>query len=472
MARQCWAPARAFAKGAPSDRRRGDQNGPSRQRATNFGLSLGLGSVTGGQVKTAVRPPEFSALGRRAAPPTIARLMSAALESPGLLSLAAGFTDSASLPVDFVAAAAARLAARPGPPEFLQYGTNQGRPLLRRHLARSIDADEGWSEGRTDERAVFVTNGSQQALYLAIQVLCDPGDLVLVDRPSYFVFLEMLRGLGIEARSLPTDPAGQLDRAALGRLLDNLAQGPDRARLKAVYFVSYYSNPSGRSLDESEKNDLAQALAARGLFVPAIEDAAYRQLGYDGRSPARSILALEAWAEFPRLYTGTLTKPFATGLKVGYGCCLDEAWRSQMLHAKGHHDFGTANFAQAVLEEVLGDGSFARHLATIRRVYAEKCATLDTALRRAGLRELGWRWERPTGGLYLWLEAPPRVDTSLDGRFFHACLREGVLYVPGDLCFGDAPDRNRVRLSFGVLAPEALAVAAERFVAAARSLGR
>jgi 2-aminoadipate transaminase len=423
-------------------------------------------------VKTAVRPPEFSALGRRAAPPTIARLMTAALESPGLLSLAAGFTDSASLPVDFVTNAAARLAARPETPEFLQYGTNQGRPLLRRLLAQLIDTEEGWAPGHTSEREIFITNGSQQALFLAMQVLCDPGDLVLVDRPSYFVFLEMLRGLGLEARSLPTDSAGKLDRAALARLLDHIAHGPDRARLKAVYFVSYFSNPSGRSLDETEKTDLAQALAARGIFAPVIEDAAYRQLGFDGHSPSRSILALDAWQPFPRLYTSTLTKPFATGLKVGYGCCSDEAWRSRMLHAKGHHDFGTANFAQALLEEVLADGSFARHLDTIRGVYARKCAALDEALRSAGLRELGWRWTRPAGGLYLWLEAPPGVDTTLDGPFFHACLREGVLYVPGDLCFGDAPEHNRVRLSFGVLAPDLLAAAAERFVAAARSLSR
>ena len=125
----------------------------------------------------------FSQLGERSAPPTIARLMAMALETPGLLSLAAGFTDNASLPVDFVGEAWRALsenAAVTGN-EFLQYGTNQGRPELRRMLAERTARADGVANASVDARDVFITNGSQQALYLAMQVLCDPGDVVLVD---------------------------------------------------------------------------------------------------------------------------------------------------------------------------------------------------------------------------------------------------------------------------------------------------
>ena len=411
----------------------------------------------------------FSETGGRTFAPAITGLMAMALENPGLLSLAAGFTDNAMLPVDFVGDAWKSLCADAAATnnEFLQYGTNQGRPALRRLLAERTARADGVAPGECGaagaaESSVFITNGSQQALYLAMQVLCDAGDVVLVDRPSYFVFLDMLRGLGIEARSLPASGANhRIDAAALGRLLDELAA--QKKRVKAVYFVSYYCNPSARCLDEAEKNSIAETLAARGMFTPVIEDAAYRELYFEKGHAARSVLALPAWAAFPKLYTATLTKPFATGLKVGYGICTDAVWLEKMLNVKGHHDFGSTNFNQAVLEHAIATGNYERQLARLRPGYHAKMRTLHDALAGAGLRERGWKWDVPAGGLYLWLEAPRGVDTGMDSAFCRACVEVGVLYVPGDLCFGDAPEKNFIRLSFGVLGAAELAEAARRF---------
>jgi 2-aminoadipate transaminase len=413
----------------------------------------------------------FSSLGQRAQQPTIARLMTMALENPGLLSLAAGFTDNRSLPVEFVSHCVGKLGAG-GDHEHLQYGPNQGRPGLRRVLAERLHRSEPAIPAETLADALLVTNGSQQALYLAMQVLCNPGDIVLVDRPSYFVFLEMLSGLGVTARSLPLDDAGRIDRAALDRLLQRMAANGEADRLRAVYFVSYYSNPSSRSLDEREKNDLAGSLLEHGHCLPVIEDAAYRELYFDVPPDARSILSLPAWDAFPKFYTSTLTKPFATGLKVGYGVCTEPEWLRKMEYAKGHHDFGTANFSQAVLELALRDGLFDAQLGKIRPVYREKRDALHHALVQAGLGKLGWSWEVPEGGLYLWLRAPAHLDLGLEGDFCQACIAAGVVYVPGDLCFGDDAPCNFARLSFGVLQPEALAEAARRFAAVAQRFTR
>ncbi len=415
-------------------------------------------------------PAVFSALGRRARPPTIARLMSLALENPRLLSLAAGFTDNRTLPVAAVRAAVTALAAQPGEPEWLQYGSNAGRPRLRELLAARLATQEPGLDPVATRDRLFVTNGSQQALYLAMQALCDPGDLVLVDRPSYFVFLELLTGLGVEARSLPVDAAGKIDAPALGALLGTMKTRGELARLKAVYFVSYFSNPSGRSLDLVEKNALAATLAAHGAVVPVIEDAAYRELWFAAPHPAPSVLTLPAWEKFPRLYLSTLTKPFASGLKVGWGVCTDSDWLARMLHTKGHHDFGTANFNQAVCEQVLATGGLDAQLAVSRPAYARKMRVLHDALVSAGLPARGWRWREAEGGLYLWLEAPVTLDTGLDSAFCRACVEAGVLYVPGELCFGyDAP-KNFVRLSYGVLAEPELAEAARRFVGVAAKM--
>lgn len=398
--------------------------------------------------------------------------MALMLENPKLLSLAAGFTDNRTLPVAAVQAAVEKLAAQSGEPQYLQYGTNQGRPGLRTLLAERLLAQEPELKGDADtiRHNFFITNGSQQALYLAMQVLCDPGDIVLVDRPSYFVFLEMLTGLGVQARSLPLDSAGRVDGEALRLLLAGMRTSGEMTRLKAVYFVSYFANPSARSLDEEEKNAVAKALTAEGIVVPVLEDAAYRELYYETPHPARSVLSLPEWAEFPRLYLSTLTKPFASGLKVGYGTCTDTALLAKMMHVRGHHDFGTANFTQAILEQVLADGGLDKQLAVIRPAYLRKMQVLHGALIEAGLPELGWRWKVPGGGLYLWLEAPADFDTGLDSAFCRACVEAGVLYVPGELCFGDAVPRNFVRLSFGVLGEKDLAEAGRRFVAVARRL--
>lgn len=397
--------------------------------------------------------------------------MTLALETPDLLSLAAGFTDSHTLPSDLVATTAQELASK-GIPEYLQYGMNQGRPGLRNVVAQRLQGQElGYSRDEL-ARSMLISNGSQQALYLAVQVLCDPGDIVYVDRPSYFVFLEMLAGLGVNARSIPTTESGQIDHASFSQSVRTLKQSGEAERLRAIYFVSYYSNPSARSMEEAEKNGLAAILAEHGLFVPVIEDAAYRELYFRSPHPAPSVLSLPAWSAFPRMYTSTLTKPFATGLKVGYSVCTDEAWLKKMLHVKGHQDFGTANFNQAVFERVLENGGFDQQLRRLRPVYEAKMEALHSALVAEGLPKLGWKWTKPEGGLYLWLRAPGDLDTGLESEFCRACLANGVVYVPGGLCFGDNAPLGYVRLSFGVLNPSELKEAARRFVITAKQLCR
>lgn len=414
-------------------------------------------------------PLALSTAGYRALPPEITRLMSLALETPGLLSLAAGFTDNLTLPLDAVTRAANQLAADSASnPEHLQYGVNAGRPGLRSLVAHRLALLEPALDSDSLLPGIFITNGSQQALYLAMQVLCDPGDIVLVDRPSYFVYLEMLRGMGIQARSIPVDADGLIDPVALRQVLANIHHKGQRNRLKAVYFVSYFSNPTGRSLSAQEKETLAHLLHAEDCIVPVIEDAAYRELYFDAPHPAPTILADPAWADFPRLHLFTLTKPFATGLKVGGGVCTDPRWLAPMQHLKGHQDFGTANFTQAICEHALQSGEYDAHLQTLRASYAAKMHTLDRALEEAGLRSLGWSWQRPAGALYLWLTGPAHLDTGIDSDFCRAALDAGVLYVPGDLCFGDHPATNLVRLSYGVLSGPALIEAARRFVTAAR----
>ncbi|MDP4879215.1 MAG: aminotransferase class I/II-fold pyridoxal phosphate-dependent enzyme, partial [Opitutales bacterium] len=142
--------------------------------------------------------------------PVIVDLMARALATPELLSLAAGFTDNAVLPRELVARFASELTQAGLADEPLQYGQNQGRARLRELSCEVIASHPGEQAVAFDPSNMFITNGSQQALYLAVQALCDPGDIVLVEEPSYFVCLEMLKGLGLRPIGIPCDDAGAI----------------------------------------------------------------------------------------------------------------------------------------------------------------------------------------------------------------------------------------------------------------------
>jgi 2-aminoadipate transaminase len=412
-------------------------------------------------------PISFSRLGREIASPIIVDLMARALANPDLLSLAAGFTDKVTLPRELVRRFVMELTQEGLADEPLQYGQNQGRQRLRELSCEAIAAHPYEQAVAFDPSAMFIANGSQQALYLAIQAICDPGDIVLVEEPSYFVCLEMLKGLGLRALGIPCDDAGGILEDGLAERLKELDASGERSKVKAIYLVSYFSNPSSRSLSTDEKRAVARVLLDAGYQIPVIEDAAYRELYFDAPHPAPSIISMTEFDPFPKLYLGTYTKPFATGLKIGYGHCTHSEWRDKILCIKGHQDFGSAHFSQAIIERVLDAGLYPDHLSGVQKHYARKAQILDSVLRESDLQDAGWNWARPKGGLILWLRAPEGSDLRMASDFYQGCIEQGVLYVPGDLCFSSGEPWHCARLSIGALPEDKLCEAAQRFVAQA-----
>ncbi len=408
---------------------------------------------------------KFSRLGARQKESDIARLMTIALQRPDLLSLAAGFTDNATLPLPELTEIATLLNEE-GDQSILQYGANQGNAKLRNLMTERLQAQDRVSDSY-DPDCSFITNGSQQALYLAVQTLCDAGDIVLVEGPTYFVFLEMLRGLGMEAVSMPMLASGDVDVDRLEQKLDAFAAAGEIDRVKAVYLVSYFANPSGHSVSRGCKSELLDLLGKYDGSIALFEDAAYRELYYDEPFGCESSIALAgARSVVPVFYSTTLTKSFATGLKVGYGYCTHADWLARMMAIKGQQDFGTANYNQALLAKSLETGLFDRHLALLRTSYLRKMQALDKRLGES-LDDGDWSWERPEGGLYIWMSAPDGIETGFDSAFHQAAIEAGVMYVPGELCHAEGMPKNKVRLSFGVLGLDDLEAAANRFCAAA-----
>jgi 2-aminoadipate transaminase len=411
----------------------------------------------------------YSRIGQLAELPVISEIMKIALENKQILSLAAGFTDTEALPVQAVRDVAVSLVTNGQSPEYLQYGTTSGRTELRKFVANRLSRVDHHQSPAYHPDNVMITNGSQQSLYMAVQVLCDPGDIVLVESPSYFVFLELLKGLGITPVGLPLDENDEIDTKATSALLETFKTDGSINRVKAVYLESWYSNPSTRCLTNEKKAEIANVMKESDLIIPILEDGAYFELYFEERFPSTSILAMEEFESFPRLFFGTFTKPFASGLKVGYVICDHPEILAKMASVKGHHDFGTSNFNQAIVEQVTLDGAYDLHLTKARTRYLEKMETLHRSLINEGLPEMGWNWPKPEGGMFLWLKGPEDADTSREGQLFENAVKEGVLFVPGDLCFAPGGPKNNIRLSFGVLEHHDLAQAGHRLACVMRN---
>lgn len=398
-------------------------------------------------------------MGQRTAVPPISWLMHAALSRPKLISLAAGFTDNATLPTEFSRRLLTEILRTPktGQPA-LQYGITAGEPGLRhltaQHLQK-LDAVAAKSKSHSPER-VLITGGSQQLLYMTLEALCDEDDIILVEDPTYFVFLSILQSRGIQARGVKLDRDG-IDLAHLKRVLESLQRKGQLQRVKALYLVSYFQNPTGVSTSFAKKAAALKLLkkfertAGHPLYL--LEDAAYRELRYAGED-TKSALTLPGAAERV-IYTGTYSKPFAPGARVGFGI-LPEPLFTTVQRIKGNHDFGTANLLQQLLARALASGLYEQHVARITKRYTQKARVMKQALAEHFPANVEI-WES-AGGLYFWARLPKGISAGAKSKVFQTALKNDVLYVPGELCYADDSSRrkpdNEMRISFGSASAE------------------
>jgi len=383
----------------------------------------------------------------------IGPLMHRALAQPELISLAAGFVDQHTLPVELAAEAiGAILGELDRGQAALQYGTTAGhRPLRQALLDRMRAADGPGSKCPRTVDDVVITAGSNELLFLLADTLLDPGDIVLCAAPTYFVFLGALANLGARAISVPTDEDGVIP-AGVDETLERLAKAGELERVKAFYLPTYFDNPTSVTLSPERRPALVETLARWRRRTPLVllEDAAYRELRYDGRD----VPSLASYDETGDLVasTGTFSKSFAPGIRIGWG--LLPKWLVEpVLNQKGNIDFGTANFNQHLMSQVLSSGRYEAHVGKLRAAYAAKRDAMVEAVTETFGGRPGFHWRVPEGGLYVWLTLPPELDAGLDGALFDRALAQGMMYVPGEYFYpaeGVPAARNTMRLSFGV----------------------
>lgn len=400
-------------------------------------------------------PPKLSQKAHWCSDSAISFLMQQGVENPQVLSLAAGLVDQGSLPVSEVQQAVNELLRDADRGRYvLQYGTTQGAERLRWQLVQHLARLEGGPPEQIgiDINQLVLTTGSQQLLSLVGEVLIDPGDIVFVAAPTYFVFLSVLKGIGARVVSIPADDGG-MRMDLLEEALARIEAAGELDRVKLIYLVSWFENPSGISLS-AERRRQAVEIAHRWskrqrIFI--LEDAAYRELRYDG--PALpSVWSFDAEREHVIL-AQTFSKSFSPGLRVGYSLLLRDLV-GPVCDRKGNEDFGSAHFNQHLLATVFELGLYESHAAKVRATYRAKRDAMLRAADRYFSHLPGVHWVHPHGGLYVWMTLPDSIDTKFDSPLFdEAVHRQQVMYVPGDLCYAGSPDsrpNHQMRLSFGV----------------------
>jgi len=374
--------------------------------------------------------------------------------SRDIISFAPGYPAPDTFPWDdFRAIAAELLGSRDG--GLLQYGPTRGhRPLL--------DAIAGIQRGRGIDTALedlLVTTGSQQGLDLVARVLIDPGDVILVELPTYVGAISAFRNAQATMVGVPQESDG-IDLDALDETHTRLVT--DGRRVKFLYVVPNFQNPTGLLIGLDKRHRLLEWAARRDVLI--VEDDPYRDLYFEDSASEADVRPLKADDRNGRvIYLSSFSKTLAPGYRVAWMAAAPPlAMKFEM--AKQAEDLLTGSLDQRIVYEACRRGVLDRQLPVLRAHYAHKRDVMQSALKR----ELGdlATWPKPAGGFFLWLTLPPALDAdAMTAR----AIEEGVIYVAGEAFYVNGEGRNTLRLSFSAPAPERIEIGVSRLARALRA---
>jgi 2-aminoadipate transaminase len=349
----------------------------------------------------------------------------------GIVELKAGHPDLALLPAAGLMQAAQVILEREAP-QALSYGAEQGPDCLIKQLCGWLERIEGASPLREQ---MMITGGASQALDMLCLLLTQPGDIALVQSPTYHLALRVLRDHHLELLSAPSDNEGlQVD--ALEEMLKPLRRRQKQPRL--LYLVSTFNNPTGVTLDAERRKALADLARQYDLII--VEDDVYYQLWYD-QPPPPSIYDLSMSDSVIRL--GSFSKILAPGLRLGWMTAspqiVQRCIQSGVLDSGG----GLNHFSAHVVAAFIELGLLDPHVETLRTKYLERRNLLIDAL--ADHLPKDCHWMTPQGGFYVWLRLPQEINSAV---FLRTAEDAGVSYIPGVRFFAQGGGENCCRLNF------------------------
>ena len=306
------------------------------------------------------------------------------------------------------------------------YPSGPGQEALRRAIAR-----QALGMGCTlDAQRIVISNGCYESISLALRACTVPGDVVALESPTYFGFLEILQSLKLRALEIPTHPR-------TGMSLDALQLALDTQPVRAVLVVPTLSNPLGSCMPPAERRRLAQMVAAHD--IPLIEDVIYNDLA-EQDDKRRAVKAHDTTGHV--MVCGSYTKTLAPGIRLGW--IAGGKWHDQVVRLKMTSSGGQMPVIELALADLLSQPG---HESAYRHLRSTIAARVDQA--RGLIAQSfpkGTRVTDPPGGFILWVEMPPAVETR---ALFEACLAERICIAPGEMFSATGRYKHCIRLGVG-----------------------
>ena len=364
--------------------------------------------------------------------PSAIREILKATQDPSIIPFAAGNPDAASFPIEEVKRISAEI-FETAPVTALQYGVTEGyRPLIER-LTKFVK--DRYNIGKESD-SLIVTSGAQQVMDLATKALCDLGDTVICECPSFIGSLNCFRSYGCNLAGVPVEADG-MNIEKLEEAIKN-AVNP-----RFIYTIPNFQNPSGATMSLEKRKAVYELAKKYGLLI--LEDNPYGDLRVSGED----IPSIKSFDEDGIvIYAGSFSKLLAPGIRVGY-IVAPSPIIAKMTVGKQASDVHTPVFSQMLVDKWMEQNDVGAHIEKIREIYSRKlnlmCDLIDS--------ELGdfVKYVRPEGGLFVWCELPENVNML---EFVKDCIANKVAVVPGSAFMINDEATNCFRMNFSTPSDE------------------
>lgn len=369
-----------------------------------------------------------------------------ALNDPELISLGIGAPAKEALPVDILREISNDvLRTDTRGIEALQYGPTAGALDLRQIIVEQLLEPKGV---HTDADHIMVTVGGLETISLTCELFIDPGDIILVEKPTFVHAIETFEMF--EARCIGVEMDDD------GMIMEDLEDKIKKHHPKMIYVIPTFQNPSGRTLSLSRRKRLAEIAAEYDVLV--MEDDPYRDIRYSGED----LTPIKAFDTSGNVILGnSFSKIFSAGSRLGYMVANDDKMMEHLKDAKSALNSHTSLLPQILCAEFFKRGYYPAHHKMICDLYRERRDTMVECLKTYFPE--GTKFTYPDGGLFTWAQLPGGLNTT--ELLPEAISRKDVkvAYVAGEKFFPDgAPVTNCMRISFGAVAPEKIRIATER----------
>lgn len=348
-----------------------------------------------------------------------------------VISFGGGMPDPKLFPKEEIAKITYRIISEHGE-KALQYGPTQGIELLRKEIFNFMHKENVKVKGKDN---IIITNGSQQGLDILGRILIDPGDVVIVELPTYLAAINAFKVYEPKFIGIPMDDEGLKTDILEKRIMELKRNGE---KIKFIYTIPTCQNPTGLSMSIERRKHLLEIASKHDLLI--VEDDPYSYFLYE---PVKVTPLVTLDDEDRVLYMSTFSKILSPGLRLGW-IAGNEKIIEKISIAKQSIDLCTSTLNQYIAAEALRQGVIERHIPKVKKVYRKKRDAMLNALEENMPK--GCKWAKPIGGMFILTWTPEKVDTK---KMLVKCIEKyKVAYVPGQPFYVDGSGTNTMRLNF------------------------